>query len=171
CGSDLLVERDAMDLCKNKYNYTDNLTKEEKKALHELMNDKDIIIKPADKGGAIVIQDTDKYEAEIHSQLSDVTYYKRLPADPTLAFQSEIFQYLETALSREWVTTSEFQLLCCSNPIIPVFYTLPKIHKNIDNPPGRPIYIPILKTTTFLKISANLLVLSANTFMSTNINF
>ena len=42
-----------------------------KKALLHLSNDDSIIIKPTDKGGAVVIMDTDKYESECLKTLSD----------------------------------------------------------------------------------------------------
>lgn len=135
-----LVEREVLDTFGSPRSYTDNLSKEEKKALRELMDDdKDITIKPADKGGAIVIQDTENYMKDILAQLSNSVYYKKLQTDPTLAFQENIVSYLEYALSKEWITKLEFDFLCCKNPIIPVFYTLPKIHKDLNNPPGRPI--------------------------------
>lgn len=38
-----------------------NLTKEEVKALNQLQKDKHIVLKPADKGNAIVSMDQDQY--------------------------------------------------------------------------------------------------------------
>ena len=45
---------------------------------------KDLIITNADKGGAVVIMDTDSYIKEANRQLSDKASYKQLTQDPTL---------------------------------------------------------------------------------------
>ena len=45
----------------NKYN---NLTREERTALYDLKNDKNIIIKSADKGSAVVVWDSEDYIKE-----------------------------------------------------------------------------------------------------------
>ena len=50
-----------------------NLTTREKNALKRLSNNKKI--KNADKGGAVVIQDTPKYIEEVHRQLNDKKFY------------------------------------------------------------------------------------------------
>lgn len=55
-----------------------NLTGEETKALKELRENKQIIIKPADKGSAVVILDRDQYLQEGYRQLNDTTYYSKL---------------------------------------------------------------------------------------------
>ena len=134
-----IVEQDILQMHTKPDRSSHNLSKEERLALDTLANDKDIVIKPADKGGAIVIQDAMKYKSEICSQLSDTCFYRKLNTDPTTDFQKEIATFLETAKEREWITKSEFDFLYCQHPIRPVFYTLPKIHKCMSNPPGRPI--------------------------------
>ena len=48
-----------------------NLTKEEQKALEELSKKDDIIITNADKRGAIVVMDIDRYISEAQHQLND----------------------------------------------------------------------------------------------------
>lgn len=52
-----------------------NLTTEETRALTELKENKQIIIKPADKGSAVVILDREQYLEEGYRQLNDRTYY------------------------------------------------------------------------------------------------
>ena len=61
----------------------DNLTKEELTALHSLQRRSDIIIKPVDKGSAVVVMDRDHYFSEAERHLNDLTYYKLLDHDPT----------------------------------------------------------------------------------------
>ena len=48
-----------------------NLSKGEQKAMEELTKRKDIVITNADKGGAVVIMDVEKYINEANHQLSD----------------------------------------------------------------------------------------------------
>ena len=53
----------------------DNLTKGEQKTLEKLSKRDDIIITNADKGGAMVIMDIDKYVSEAQRQLNDQNNY------------------------------------------------------------------------------------------------
>ena len=55
-----------------------NLSLSEEKALKSLAKDESIIIKEADKGGAVVIMNKDYYEAKIMNMLSDSEYYSEL---------------------------------------------------------------------------------------------
>ena len=63
---------------------TDNLSETEKVALKELDSNPDIVIKPADKGGKIVILDRDAYINEATRQLSNSKFYIELTYNPTL---------------------------------------------------------------------------------------
>ena len=57
-----------------------NLTREEKKGINKLTSNENVVIKPADKGGATVILN---YVAEGKKQLSDVNFYQKLTSDHT----------------------------------------------------------------------------------------
>lgn len=57
-----------------------NLTREEVKALRELSHNKLIVIKPANKGSAVVILSREQYTTEVLRQLNDKKYYKKLDA-------------------------------------------------------------------------------------------
>ena len=61
-----------------------NISREEQKALENLRNYDDIIIKQADKGSAVVILDGTKYVAEAMRQLNDSEVYISLRDDPTV---------------------------------------------------------------------------------------
>ena len=50
-----------IEIPQNKYN---NLTREERRALYDLKNDKNIIRKSADKGSALVVWDREDYIKE-----------------------------------------------------------------------------------------------------------
>lgn len=95
-----LVEQDVFSCLRiGEYSLRPNLTNSEKDALHTLMTDEDIVIKPADKGGSIVIQDKSTYVKEIERQLGDVNFYMRLHSDPTIRFNEDIKKVLKRALS------------------------------------------------------------------------
>ncbi|XP_059588798.1 uncharacterized protein LOC109283246 isoform X2 [Alligator mississippiensis] len=70
-----------------------NLSLPEKKAIECLRSNHQIVIKPADKGGAIVILNREDYIKEANRQLSDTTYYKELQEDPTPLFTKKTQQY------------------------------------------------------------------------------
>ena len=111
-----------------------NLPKPEINAIKSLANNNNnITIKPADKGGKIVIQDTMDYIKECEQQLNDTTYYRRLYSDPTQEMNNNIKEKLERSVQEGNLTPAELETLYNSNPRIPNFYTLPKIHK-INNP-------------------------------------
>ena len=66
-----------------------------------LRNNKDIVIKPADKGGNIVIMNTEDYIKEGLGQLTDHNYYEVLNEDPTLNYSNQIHQILQQAVNLE----------------------------------------------------------------------
>lgn len=55
-----------------------NLTQAEIRALQALTNNRDLIIKPTDKGSLVVIQDRFQYLWEGNKQLANQEYYKKL---------------------------------------------------------------------------------------------
>ncbi|KAM9294537.1 uncharacterized protein PAF06_018723 [Gastrophryne carolinensis] len=69
----------------------------EKQALNPLKNNSDITIKPADKGGAIVIMNSSDYHEEIMSQLTDRTVYVPTPQDPTTQIKALIDSTINSA--------------------------------------------------------------------------
>ena len=112
-----------------------NLTKEETSALTDLKHDPTIIIKPADKGGAIVILNTEDYITEAHRQLNNTNHYHTLRNDPTPNFHKEIQQYIQSI--QQHLDKNTYRFLKTQNPNTARFYLLPKIHK--EGNPGRPI--------------------------------
>ena len=63
----------------NKYN---NLTREERSALYNLKNDKNIVIKSADKGSTVVVWDRDDNIKEAEKQHGDKEIYEEVCNDP-----------------------------------------------------------------------------------------
>ena len=79
-----------------------NLTYKEHAAMEELAKRKDLIITNADKGGAVVIMDTDSYIKEANRQLSDKASYKQLTQDPTLLHNRLVNQTIERFKMRNY---------------------------------------------------------------------
>ncbi|CAH2299350.1 Hypothetical predicted protein, partial [Pelobates cultripes] len=106
---------------------------------NDLRDDANIVIRPADKGGGVVIQSYQQYKCEIMRQLNDTSTYRKLTYDPVLAFQNKIQQLIDMGLQAGYIDSNTAKYLLVIHPIHPVLYTLPKIHKSSHNPPGRPI--------------------------------
>ena len=67
-----------------------NLSQAERLALRNLRRRTDVVIKPADKGGAGVIWVRFLYIQEAHKQLSDQRFYEKLSADPLQNYQRKV---------------------------------------------------------------------------------
>ncbi|CAJ0955116.1 unnamed protein product [Ranitomeya imitator] len=117
----------------------DNLTKSQRKALKELKGLKQLVIKPADKGGNVVVWPTKQYEKEALRQLRDPVCYKRLTYNPTSIYLDELQEILEQAFVNGTITKQLRDNLIPAYPRMSCIYFIPKIHKNQINPPGRPI--------------------------------
>lgn len=117
----------------------DNCTKDERRAIQELSKMTDIVIKPSDKGGNVVIWPTRMYEKEALRQLRDVQHYKKLTFNPLIKFRNELQNILDDALDTGVINKKEYDCLLPSDPKIATYYMLPKIHKDEKSPPGRPI--------------------------------
>uniref|UniRef100_A0A803J8T0 Reverse transcriptase domain-containing protein n=1 Tax=Xenopus tropicalis TaxID=8364 RepID=A0A803J8T0_XENTR len=116
-----------------------NLSPTERQAIRTLKEDKNLVIRPADKGGAIVLLDYAYYKQEILEQLTDTLTYRPLPCDPTPKFKRELDAILTVALNAGWIDKDTFLYMSSDYPRTPIIYTLPKIHKSLSAPPGRPI--------------------------------
>lgn len=115
-----------------------NLTKEEREALANLRKRNDIIIKKADKGGAVVVQDKADYITEGYRQLNDTNdYYIKLDHDPTQENEQIVNRCIERLLRAGEINEKIANLLIASKSRTPILYLLPKIHK--ANNPGRPV--------------------------------
>lgn len=116
-----------------------NITNQELKALKELSRDEELIIKKADKGGATVLMDNKDYVQEALNQLQDEAVYKKLDQDPTNTIKQEIDMVLNESYEQGLITAEIKRLLTNDAPRVPLLYLVPKIHKGLDKPPGRPI--------------------------------
>ena len=124
-----------------------NLTRGEKTALFQLKKMEDIIIKQADKGRSVVIQSRDQYLAEGYKQLADTNFYKEIDLDLTAQRTQEINSFLLEMLQKEEINVSVYNYLALKECRTSILYLLPKIHKGISPPPGRPIVSAINSPT------------------------
>lgn len=116
-----------------------NLTPQERRAINTLKNNELIQILPADKGSTTVVMDKTDYVKEIERQLSDSSTYQLLTDNPTNKFTSELRNLVEGQARSNGLSPETTALLVPQNPITPKIYILPKIHKGVTPPPGRPI--------------------------------
>ena len=113
-----------------------NLSREELNALVALKQRTDIVIKPADKGRAVVVWDRDLYIQEAERQLSDTNYYQRVDHDLTMEHQAEVISVVEDAITNCELPASASNVIV-DHPRTSRFYLHPKIHK--PGNPGTPI--------------------------------
>uniref|UniRef100_A0A8C5LZK0 Reverse transcriptase n=1 Tax=Leptobrachium leishanense TaxID=445787 RepID=A0A8C5LZK0_9ANUR len=141
---DQMIQRDIRKLDKkNTYTKPTNLTTGEFEGLKQLEKDTNLIIKPADKGGAIVILNKEQYNQEANRLLDDLHTYTKLGRDPTERIKNIFHEYLQRGKDSDIINDNEYRYLKINFPRIPVFYYLPKVHKNKEQPPGRPIVLGI----------------------------
>ena len=108
------------------------------RALKELSANTNIVIKPADKGGATVIQNGADYVAE-GLKLGEQSFYKPLDSDLTTEHNTKIIAHLDNMLKRGEITERVARFLVTEEPHTAQLYLLPKVHKNVTPVPGRPI--------------------------------
>lgn len=63
--------------------------------IKSLKNKKNIIIRPADKGGGVVVMDKSYYHNQLMEFLGDQTTYKRLVSDPTEPYRTQLNSLVE----------------------------------------------------------------------------
>ena len=118
-----------------------NITQSECKAMSELKNLKNIIIKPADKGAACVVLNASDYKLEALRQLSNGKYYVKTHKDLTHKHSIEVNNLIGQMFENGEISkqTLDYLNLEPDSTRTARFYMLPKIHKNKIPPPGRPI--------------------------------
>ena len=167
--------------------------------LNRLRVNRNITIKPADKNLGLVVLDTTAYESMCLLHLNDRTTYEIVhDYNPQIIFNKlrhiltkynkllHTWQKTSTSKDLTPLASSLLQLENSTTLRVPVFYTIPKIHKTIVNPPGRPIvssvgsityhtsvYLdnelqPVLKLLPTICSSSRKLILDMQTFQARN---
>lgn len=131
------VQRDVLKAYEKQKPFKSNISFEERKAISSLAKRSDIVIKPADKGGAVVIMNKTDYISEAHRQLNNPIFYKHLDYDPTEEFKAVVQDTVNDLVKDNQLGDKAVRSLVPLSPVPGRFYLLPKIHK--ENCPGRPI--------------------------------
>ena len=106
----------------------DNLSKDERQALQELQQNTDIIIKEADKGGAICIMNKSFYSSKMKQMLLDRDTYSEIESNNSKQILLEIKElskkYSKCLFKEEEEYITKFEMKTSN------LYGLPKIHKS-----------------------------------------
>ena len=104
-----------------------------------MKNNENVIIKPADKGRAIVILDKQLYINEGQRQLHNTQFYEETDLDHTGEVINRINLHVHNMLQMGKISQSTCNYLTSDIDRTQQFYLLPKIHKDPLDPPGSPI--------------------------------
>ncbi|XP_043943254.1 uncharacterized protein LOC122815075 [Protopterus annectens] len=117
-----------------------NLNKKEWDALLSMKKSSDqFVFTQADKGGNWVILPRDRYNRMALELLDDVKIYSRLASNMLKDFNSALLEILERGERLGFFTSKDVKRMYRKNPRNARFFIIPKIHKDVRNPPGRPI--------------------------------
>ena len=120
---------------------TFSLKREHLKALHELRNNKDIIVTRPDKGRATVLMNKTDYIEKMSVILNDTSKFRTLgpvkTCDRTEKVEKDLVTYLQMLKNEEQISKHEFDRIKPTGTLRPRLYGLPKIHK--PTCPVRPI--------------------------------
>ena len=98
-----------------------------------------LIIKPADKGSAVVIWSKHDYLLEASNQLSDTNVYCKSNSNTLQKVNSEINSVLREMFNLKEIHQKIMSYLAVKKPQLGRFYLLPKLHKRTMNVPWRPV--------------------------------
>ena len=115
--------------------YTPNISRAQHQALKSLATNPDLVIKSADKGSGIVVEDRSNYIRDGLAHLSDESVYQQIDSDPTHKLAEGLNEFADS-LCRNGIIdsiTRDYLKFPPENPKIPrtqQMYFLKKIHKS-----------------------------------------
>ena len=118
------------------------------KILSDLKKDKFLTITRADKGNTIVIMNTEDYNNQMKSIISETITYKKLDFDPTDKYVKSTRKELESMKNNFHITPQFYNKYYPRGCSAPKIYGLPKIHKT--GSPLRPIVSTFLSPVSKL---------------------
>ena len=137
------VEAELFKMSSSSIRYS-NMPKDEWDAVRSLADDRNIVIKRADKGSCVVIWDRNDYLLEAEKQLRDKKVYRDVEYNVNILkdlaeASNEMFSGLKR---RGFITEKQLKYFTYEYRKATNFgklYLLPKIHKRLFNVPGRPV--------------------------------
>ena len=155
-----------------------NLSKKEWLAMRGFAEDRNIIIKPADKGSCVVLWDREYNLAEAEKQLQDVKIYEDTDFEESdsVKLVEKSNTIFESLRKKDLITERELKYFCYKKSTnFGKMYFLPKIHKRLDNVPGRPVIsncgTPIEKASEFLDHHLQPIMKSRGSYIKVTNNF
>ena len=136
-----------------------NLSSEEWGVTRSLADDRSTVIKMIDKGSVVVAWDRDDYVKESQKQLGDGSIYRKVNYKGKLLSElvdksNSFFKELKRKGCISGKTLKYFTYEYKKAIDLGQFYLLPKIHKRLQNVPGRPVIsncgAPTEKASEFL---------------------
>lgn len=106
----------------------ENVSQQQREAIKRLSEDRSIVIKEADKGGSVVIMDTEHYKTMAYSILNQNEYYEHLEKDPHRINMSAYTKLVDKY--KDILTEKEKNYLLQFESKESNFYGLPKVHKS-----------------------------------------
>ncbi|KAM4702088.1 RING finger protein 17 [Discoglossus pictus] len=97
--------------------YAPNLDAEEHRCMQDMKSWNDVVIKPSDKGGNVVLCPCEQYIGEAMRPLSDPECYKRLLGDPTNEFLKHYNEIISDALLSGVISKREYDFMELKLPI------------------------------------------------------
>lgn len=82
-----------------------------RKGIKEREDNKNVVIRPADKGGAIVVLSKEYYNNELMEQLNDINTYIKLRGKPTRQYKSELQELIQRGSKKNILTKKEERYL------------------------------------------------------------
>ncbi|XP_043916286.1 structural maintenance of chromosomes protein 2 [Protopterus annectens] len=116
-----------------------NLSKEQQKALTHISNDQSLIVRPADKGGGLVVMDTVFYNNLMFNMLSNVKEYVPINDQELDRLIYTVHDNLYDLLMCRQLSKQLYEYCLIEKPLVPFIKGLPKMHKNKFPPPIRPL--------------------------------
>ena len=107
--------------------------------MRNLKSSRDIIIKEADKGSAVVVWGRKDYCREAYNHLDHAVVYEKPQRDSLSQVSDQVKEVLQPLLGKGYISGKNVEYLVVSRPRLGRFYLLPKIHKRLENVPGRPV--------------------------------
>ena len=153
--------------------HRDNLLTLEISALIRLRHRKDVVIKPADKGSAVVLLSKEEHIRKADSHLSNRDNYRKLETDLTPTYAAEIKQFGTLMFEKRLINKHTKDFLISHSPKIARLYLLPKLHK--DGIPRRPIVAsngsPTENITRFVDYFLQPLMVCMPSYIQDTMNF